>query len=117
MTRALVDEFMENGSLDRLLFSEEITLIEWPKLHEITIGTVKGTAYLHEECQERIVHYDIKPGNVLLDRNMSPKVVDFVLSKLGNDEGSRYIIEVIGKGSSGVVCSIYDLCTWGRKLR
>lgn len=64
--RALVYEYMENGSLDSLLFSNR-NAIGWEKLHEIAIGTAKGLAYLHEECAQRIIHYDIKPGNVLLD--------------------------------------------------
>ncbi|XP_044463711.1 rust resistance kinase Lr10-like [Mangifera indica] len=80
---ALVYEFLENGSLDKYLFKEEKE-IEWDKLHEIAIGTAKGLAYLHEECQQRIIHYDIKPGNILLDGNFFPKVGDFGLAKLGN---------------------------------
>ncbi|GLT45896.1 hypothetical protein SLA2020_196950 [Shorea laevis] len=80
---ALVYEFMENGSLDKYLFKEK-QMIEWEKLHEIAIGTAKGIAYLHEECQERIIHYDIKPANVLLDANFFPKVADFGLAKLYN---------------------------------
>ncbi|CAL5359001.1 unnamed protein product [Camellia sinensis] len=68
----LVYEYMENGSLDKHLFSDT-QAIEWVKLHEIAIGTAKGITYLHEECQQRIIHYDIKPGNVLLDANFSPK--------------------------------------------
>ena len=64
--QALVYEYMENGSLDSLLFSNH-NAIKWEKLNEIAIGTAKGIAYLHEECAQRIIHYDIKPGNVLLD--------------------------------------------------
>ncbi|KAJ4709717.1 Receptor-like kinase [Melia azedarach] len=78
---ALVYEFMENGSLDKYLFNK-MQSIEWEKLHEIAIGTAKGLAYLHEECQQRIIHYDIKPENVLLDVNFSPRVADFGLAKL-----------------------------------
>ncbi|KAJ4707687.1 Protein kinase [Melia azedarach] len=78
---ALVYEFMENGSLDKYLFNK-MRSIEWEKLHEIAIGTAKGLAYLHEECQQRIIHYDIKPENVLLDVNFSPRVADFGLAKL-----------------------------------
>lgn len=85
---ALVYEYMENGSLDRFLFGGNRT-IDWQKLHEIAIGTAKGIAYLHEECQPRIIHYDIKPGNILLDAKLIPKVADFGLAKLCSVEGSH----------------------------
>ncbi|GLT45901.1 hypothetical protein SLA2020_197000 [Shorea laevis] len=85
---ALVYEFMENGSLDKYLFGERDT-IGWEKLHEIAIGTAKGIAYLHEECQQRIIHYDIKPANILLDANFFPKVADFGLAKLCNKDLSH----------------------------
>ncbi|XP_031270535.1 rust resistance kinase Lr10-like [Pistacia vera] len=85
---ALVYEYMENGSLDKYLFSETQT-IEWEKLHEIAIGTARGLAYLHEECQQRIIHYDIKPGNILLDENFFPRVGDFGLAKLCNRDNTH----------------------------
>lgn len=89
---ALVYEYMENGSLDKHLFNETREL-EWEKLHEIAIGTAKGIAYLHEECgEQRIIHYDIKPGNVLLDSNFNPKVADFGLAKLCNRDATHVSI-------------------------
>lgn len=97
--RALVYECMENGSLDRFLFRENQE-IEWEKLHEIAIGTAKGIAYLHEECQQRIIHYDIKPGNVLLDNKLNPKVADFGLAKLYNRGSSRLLLTK-GRGTPG----------------
>nr|DAD22605.1 TPA_asm: hypothetical protein HUJ06_024068 [Nelumbo nucifera] len=81
--RALIYEYLENGSLDMFLFGGAHT-VEWEKLQEIAIGTAKGIAYLHEECQQRIIHYDIKPGNILLDPDLTPKVADFGLAKLCN---------------------------------
>ncbi|KAG1326435.1 rust resistance kinase Lr10-like [Cocos nucifera] len=86
--KALVYEYMENGSLDRFLFDENHR-IEWGKLHDIAIGTAMGIRYLHEECRQKIVHYDIKPGNVLLTANFSPKVADFGLAKLCDRENSH----------------------------
>ncbi|XP_044463705.1 rust resistance kinase Lr10-like [Mangifera indica] len=85
---ALVYEYLENGSLDQYLFKEKKE-IEWEKLHEIAIGTARGLAYLHEECQQRIIHYDIKPGNILLDGNFFPKVGDFGLAKLCNRDSTH----------------------------
>ncbi|KAK7329265.1 hypothetical protein VNO77_23418 [Canavalia gladiata] len=72
---ALVYEYMENGSLDKYLFRENNT-IGFERLFEITVGTAKGIAYLHEECQQRIIHYDIKPGNILLDKNFDTLVAN-----------------------------------------
>ncbi|KAG9456359.1 hypothetical protein H6P81_000867 [Aristolochia fimbriata] len=90
-TKALVYEFVHNGSLDRFLFSEN-RVMRWGELHRIAVGTAKGLAYLHEDCQQRIIHYDIKPGNVLLDANFVPKVSDFGLAKLRNRESSHVTI-------------------------
>ncbi|XP_047328200.1 rust resistance kinase Lr10-like isoform X2 [Impatiens glandulifera] len=87
---ALVYEFMKNGSLDKYLFQDNNNVQEngpglsWERLYEIALGTAKGMAYLHEECHQRIIHYDIKPANILLDHNFSPKVADFGLAKLCN---------------------------------
>lgn len=99
--RALVYEYMENGSLDRFLFSENNQGIEWDKLHQIAVQTAKGLAYLHEECERKIIHYDIKPGNVLLDRNLNPKVADFGLAKLFSRESSQSSLLADGRGTPG----------------
>ncbi|KAJ0607047.1 putative protein kinase RLK-Pelle-RLCK-Os family [Helianthus annuus] len=85
--RALVYEYMENGSLDKLLFDRN-KLVPWQKLSQIAIGIAKGLAYLHEDCEQKIIHYDIKPGNVLLDSNLNPKVADFGLARLCNKESN-----------------------------
>ncbi len=98
-TRALVYEYMENGCLDNFLFSDNQEM-EREKLYDIAIGTAKGIAYLHEECQQRIIHYDIKPGNVLLDKNLNAKVADFGLAKLCN-RGSSHLLLTNGRGTPG----------------
>lgn len=85
---ALVFEYMENGSLDKYLFVKKQEL-DWGELYDVAIGTAKSLAYLHEECQQRIIHYDIKPANILLDANFSPKFGDFGLAKLCNRDSSH----------------------------
>jgi serine/threonine protein kinase len=96
---ALVYEYMGNGSLDKYLFQDNETL-GFEKLQEIAIGTAKGIAYLHESCEQRIIHYDIKPGNILLDMNFNPKVADFGLAKLSNRENT-HITMTGGRGTPG----------------
>ncbi|XP_024316529.1 rust resistance kinase Lr10 isoform X2 [Brachypodium distachyon] len=94
--KALVYEYMENGSLDRHLFGSPLERgtvdIGFNKLHEIAVGMAKAVRYLHEECAQRIVRYDIKPENVLLGADMAPKVSDFGLAKLCDREDTHLTI-------------------------
>ncbi|WVZ20527.1 hypothetical protein V8G54_007849 [Vigna mungo] len=98
--RALVYEYMVNGPLEKYLFHES-TILSFEKLHEIAIGTARGIAYLHEECQQRIIHYDIKPGNILLDMNFCPKVADFGLAKICNRDHTHITMTGGGGGTPG----------------
>ncbi|KAF8007769.1 hypothetical protein BT93_K1692 [Corymbia citriodora subsp. variegata] len=81
--RLLIYEYMSNGSLDRWIFpkSNECVL-DWQRRKKIILDIAKGLDYLHEDCRQKIVHLDIKPQNILLDRNFNAKVADFGLSKL-----------------------------------
>ncbi|EOY21124.1 PR5-like receptor kinase [Theobroma cacao] len=81
--QALVYDFMPNGSLDKIIFSgERDTTLCWEKIFEIAIGVARGIEYLHQGCQMQILHFDIKPHNILLDENFTPKISDFGLAKL-----------------------------------
>ncbi|KAK7392894.1 hypothetical protein VNO78_21344 [Psophocarpus tetragonolobus] len=81
--RALVYEYMPNGSLDKFIFSKEGSVpLSYSKAYEISLGIAHGIAYLHQGCDIQILHFDIKPHNILLDDNFIPKVSDFGLAKL-----------------------------------
>nr|KYP33138.1 putative receptor-like protein kinase At5g39020 family [Cajanus cajan] len=81
--RALVYEYMPNGSLDKYIFSKEGSVpLSYEKTYEISLGVAHGIAYLHQGCDVQILHFDIKPHNILLDENFIPKVSDFGLAKL-----------------------------------
>ncbi|XP_023643066.1 LEAF RUST 10 DISEASE-RESISTANCE LOCUS RECEPTOR-LIKE PROTEIN KINASE-like 2.5 [Capsella rubella] len=80
--RAIIYEFMENGSLDKFISSKKSSIMDWGELYRIALGVARGLEYLHHGCRTRIVHFDIKPQNVLLDDNLCPKVSDFGLAKL-----------------------------------
>ncbi|KAL8216844.1 hypothetical protein R6Q57_023681 [Mikania cordata] len=92
--RLLVYEYMAKGSLDRWIFGE--FLLDWDTRYNIAIGTAKGLAYLHEDCDVKIVHCDIKPENVLLDDNFLAKVSDFGLAKLMTREQSHVFTTLRG---------------------
>ncbi|GAU21252.1 hypothetical protein TSUD_11710 [Trifolium subterraneum] len=81
--RALVYEFMPNGSLDKYISSREDALsLTYKQMYEISLGVARGIAYLHQGCEMQILHFDIKPHNILLDENFISKVSDFGLAKL-----------------------------------
>ncbi|GMN40864.1 hypothetical protein TIFTF001_010088 [Ficus carica] len=78
----LVYEFMQNGNLqDALLHRKCPELMEWKKRFAIAIDIAKGLAYLHG-LEQPIIHGDIKPSNILLDRYFSAKIGDFGLARL-----------------------------------
>ncbi|CAK8578543.1 unnamed protein product [Lathyrus sativus] len=83
--QALVYEFMPNGSLDKHTFSEErgnSSSLSYQKIYDISLGIARGIQYLHQGCDMQIIHFDIKPHNILLDENFNPKISDFGLAKL-----------------------------------
>ncbi|KAF7819900.1 LEAF RUST 10 DISEASE-RESISTANCE LOCUS RECEPTOR-LIKE PROTEIN KINASE-like 2.1 [Senna tora] len=83
--KALIYEFMTNGSLDRFIdnkLNESTQSLTLEKLYEIAIGIARGLEYLHRGCNTRILHFDIKPHNILLDENFCPKISDFGLAKI-----------------------------------
>uniref|UniRef100_A0A6N2M1J5 non-specific serine/threonine protein kinase n=1 Tax=Salix viminalis TaxID=40686 RepID=A0A6N2M1J5_SALVM len=80
---ALIYEFMPNGSLERYIFSRQGSVpLSNEKLYEISLGVARGIEYLHQGCDMQILHFDIKPHNILLDEKFIPKVSDFGLAKL-----------------------------------
>ncbi|KAI9074558.1 hypothetical protein K1719_043399 [Acacia pycnantha] len=83
--RALIYEFMQNGSLDKYILSKPNhngQSLDLHQLYVISLGVAHGIEYLHKGCDMQILHFDIKPHNILLDDNFIPKVSDFGLAKL-----------------------------------
>ncbi|KAM0927480.1 hypothetical protein ACQ4PT_002905 [Festuca glaucescens] len=126
MRRALVYEYMPEGSLDKYIFSAE-KIFSWDKLIEIALGIARGINYLHQGCEMQIVHFDIKPHNILLDANFVPKVADFGLAKLYPKNNSfvplsvlrgtvGYIAPEMISRSFGVISSKSDVYSFGMLL-
>ncbi|XP_066359488.1 cysteine-rich receptor-like protein kinase 44 isoform X2 [Miscanthus floridulus] len=89
--RALCLEYMHNGSLRKHL-SDECDGLDWHTRYKIIKGTSEGLQYLHEGYTIPVYHMDLKPDNILLDRNMVPKLADFGLSPFGRDGSIRMSI-------------------------
>lgn len=79
--KAMILEFMSNGSLDMLLHSQNSSMSLAERLN-IVIDVALGMEYLHHDHVVPIVHCDLKPANVLLDEDMTAHVADFGISKI-----------------------------------
>ncbi|KAM1095584.1 hypothetical protein EV2_010754 [Malus domestica] len=77
----LVFELSSLGSLGSLLHSPKANKLDWSKRYKIALGTADGLLYLHESCQRRIIHRDIKADNILLTEDFVPQICDFGLAK------------------------------------
>jgi serine/threonine protein kinase len=92
---ALCFEYVHNGSLSKHI-SDECMGFTWHTRYRIIKGICNGLKYLHEGVQSPIMHFDLKPDNILLDKNMMPKIADFGLSKLFGEENTNQMISSVG---------------------
>ncbi|KAK1351776.1 Non-specific serine/threonine protein kinase [Heracleum sosnowskyi] len=103
--RALVYEFQPNNSLEKFRYSgqnQSNNFLGWEKMQGIALGIAKGIEYLHQGCAQQILHFDIKPNNILLDCNFNPKISDFGLAKLCPRDQS-IVSMTVARGTIGYI--------------
>ncbi|TVT98982.1 hypothetical protein EJB05_55683, partial [Eragrostis curvula] len=101
----LVYEYMPNGSLDKALYGDPCTL-SWPQRRTVAAGIASVLAYLHQECEQRVIHRDIKTSNVLLDANLSARLGDFGLARL-MDHDNKSPVSTLTAGTMGYLAPEY----------
>ncbi|KAL2894543.1 hypothetical protein RDABS01_010452 [Bienertia sinuspersici] len=94
--RLLVYEYLQNKSLDKVLFGDSNLELNWAQRFEVCLGVARGLTYLHQESRLRIVHRDVKSSNILLDSDLNPKISDFGLAKLYDDKKTHMSTGVAG---------------------
>uniref|UniRef100_A0A1J3JVM3 non-specific serine/threonine protein kinase n=1 Tax=Noccaea caerulescens TaxID=107243 RepID=A0A1J3JVM3_NOCCA len=94
MERLLVYPYMSNGSVASRLKAKPV--LDWSTRKRIALGAGRGLLYLHEQCDPKIIHRDVKAANILLDDYCEGVVGDFGLAKLLDHEESHVTTAVRG---------------------
>ncbi|KAH9675952.1 protein NSP-INTERACTING KINASE 1 [Citrus sinensis] len=92
--RLLVYPYMSNGSVASRLKGKPI--LDWSTRKRIALGAARGLLYLHEQCDPKIIHRDVKAANILLDDCCEAVVGDFGLAKLLDHQDSHVTTAVRG---------------------
>ncbi|XP_038723895.1 receptor-like cytosolic serine/threonine-protein kinase RBK2 [Tripterygium wilfordii] len=90
----LVLQLSPHGSLSSLLYGSKEKL-DWAIRFKVALGTAEGLHYLHEGCQRRIIHKDIKASNILLTEDFEPQISDFGLAKWLPDQWTHHTVDKV----------------------
>ncbi|GER28693.1 lectin protein kinase family protein [Striga asiatica] len=105
----LVYDLMPNGSLDKALF-ESKTVLPWAHRRKILHGVASALAYLHGECESRVIHRDVKTSNVMLDEGFNARLGDFGLARqVAHDGESPEAAATVAAGTMGYLAPEYLL--------
>lgn len=101
----LVYDYMPNGSLDRFIFRQQGDRdqlpLDWVRRHKIICGLASALQYLHEEWEQRVVHRDVKPSNIMLDRDFNTRLGDFGLARLIEHDDTSLAVSTKLAGTPG----------------
>ncbi|KAL5561611.1 hypothetical protein UlMin_031358 [Ulmus minor] len=103
----LVLELSPHGSLASVLYGSKEKL-RWGIRFKIAVGTCRGLLYLHEGCQRRIIHRDIKAANILLSEEFEPQICDFGLAKWLPEKWTHHTVSKF-EGTFGYLAPEYLL--------
>ncbi|PKA49553.1 L-type lectin-domain containing receptor kinase S.6 [Apostasia shenzhenica] len=95
----LIYEYMPNGSLDKLLHlptPAQAATLSWDRRLDILLGLASAIAFLHEECEKKIIHRDIKTSNVMLDADFTAKLGNFGLAELNDHSRKPFAAQPAG---------------------
>ncbi|XP_040996225.1 U-box domain-containing protein 35-like [Juglans microcarpa x Juglans regia] len=103
----LVYEYMANGSLEDRLFRRGNTpVLPWQLRFRIAAEIGTGLLFLHQTKPEPLVHRDLKPGNILLDRNYVSKISDVGLARLVPSSVADSVTQYRMTSTAGTFCYI-----------
>lgn len=119
--RLLVYEFVPNKTLEFHLHEKGRPVMEWGKRMKIALGAAKGLSYLHEDCNPKTIHRDVKAANILIDDSYEAKLADFGLARSSLDTDTHVSTRIMGTfgylapeyASSGKLTDKSDVFSFG----
>ncbi|CAA2978374.1 L-type lectin-domain containing receptor kinase -like [Olea europaea subsp. europaea] len=102
----LVYDWMPNGSLDKALFESRM-ILSWPHRRKILFGVASALAYLHQDCENQVIHRDIKTSNIMLDEGFNARLGDFGLAR--QTEHDKSPDATVAAGTMGYLAPEYLL--------
>lgn len=102
----IILQFSPHGSLASILHGPNAQVLDWDIRYRVAVGTAEGLLYLHEGCQRRIIHRDIKASNILLTENFEPQISDFGLAKWLPKQWTHHTVTPI-EGTFGYLAPEY----------
>ncbi|KAL2607561.1 hypothetical protein R1flu_026134 [Riccia fluitans] len=99
---ALMMELMPNGTLADHLHKQNGQKLSWKMRLEVAASVASGLVYLHHEAQEQVIHCDLKPSNILLDRSFQAQISDFGISRLTDRDQDGFSISCL-RGTRGYI--------------
>ncbi|KAG6498708.1 hypothetical protein ZIOFF_038430 [Zingiber officinale] len=105
--RLLVYDFVPNGTLESHLHGNKRPAMDWATRVKVAAGAARGIAYLHEDCDPKIIHRDIKSSNILLDNNFEAQVSDFGLARLALELDAHTHVTTRVMGTFGYLAPEY----------
>ncbi|XP_058091740.1 probable L-type lectin-domain containing receptor kinase S.5 [Magnolia sinica] len=110
----LVYEYLPRGSLDKLLFYNDSSvgteiLLSWDRRHKMIQGVASALSYLHDGCDRRVLHRDVKSSNVMLDNEYKARLGDFGLARTVQYDGGTHHSTSVIAGTPGYIAPEYYL--------
>ncbi|GMH31190.1 hypothetical protein Nepgr_033033 [Nepenthes gracilis] len=111
----LIYNYLPGGNLKQFIQEKSKDKVDWKTLHKIALGVANALAYLHDECDPRVVHRDVKPSNILLDNDFNAYLSDFGLCRLLGSSQSHVTTGVQGTfgylaPEYAISCRVSDKC-------